>query len=88
MSERNNGLLREHLNWHANYFNSSIQSMVQRITTPLRHEPDTEGFRDIIDDVESQLHEGLLRNPREVEVLLIINGEVSVSARNYSLFMH
>ena len=62
--------------------------MVQRITTPLRYEPDTEGFRNIIDDVESQLHEGLLRNPREVEVLLIINGEVSVSARNYSLFMH
>ena len=62
--------------------------MVQEITTPLRYDPDTEGFQSIIDDVESQLHEGLLRNPREVEVLLIINGEVSVSARNHSLFMH
>lgn len=78
LSERNNLLLREHLSWRANYFNGSIQSMVQSITTPLRYEHDTEGFQDIIDDVEFQLHAGLLRNPREVEVLLIINARVSV----------
>ena len=52
--------------------------MVQIITTPLRYEPDTEGFRDIIDDVEFQLQAGFLRNPREVEVLLIVNARVSV----------
>ena len=78
LSERNKVLLREHLDWYANYFNGSIQNMVQIITTPLRYEPDTEGFRDIIDDVEFQLQAGFLRNPREVEVLLIVNARVSV----------
>ena len=71
-------LLPEHLKCQTRNINSRIQYMVERITTPLRHEPDTEGFQNIIDDVEFQLHAGLLHNPREVEVLLIINAKVSV----------
>ena len=71
-------LLPDHLIWHAQYFNHAIQNMVERITTPLRDDPDTEGFQNIIDDVEFQLLAGLLRNPREAEVQLIVNGRVSV----------
>ena len=71
-------LLPEHLKWQAYDINSTIQYMVERITTPLRYALDTEGFQNIIDDVEFQLNAGLLRSPREVEVVLIINGRVSV----------
>ena len=78
LSERNMVLLPEHLKWEAHDINSRIQYMVERITTPLRYALDTEGFQNIIDDVEFQLNAGLLRSPREVEVLLIINGRVSV----------
>ena len=81
-------LLPEHLSWQAHHIDSRIQNMVKSIIEPLRYVPDAEGFQDIIDDVESQLHAGLLRTPREVEVVLIINGRVSVSCRISILFKH
>ena len=71
-------LLPEHLKWQAHDINRLIQYMVEEITIPLRYESNTGEFQNIIDDVEFQLHAGLLRNPREVEVLLIINARVSV----------
>lgn len=73
-------LLPHPLQWNAQYFDNPIQYMVASITAPLRDDPNTDGFHDIIYDAESRLHAGLLRNPREVEVLLLVNGKVSVSA--------
>ena len=70
--------LADHLNWHARYLNHAIQYTIDEVTTPLRGDPVTEGFQHIIDDVEFQLHAGLLRNTREVEIMLIINGRVSI----------
>ena len=74
------GLVPYHLEWHAQYSDDPIQYMVACITTPLRDDPKTEGFHDIIGDVEARLRGGLLRNPREVEVMLIINVKVSLLA--------
>ena len=76
--ERNMESLSDHLNWHARYLNRAIQYTIDEVTTPLRGDPVTEGFQHIIDDVEFQLHAGLLRNTREVEIMLIINGRVSM----------
>ena len=73
-------LVPYHLEWHAQYFDDPIQYMVASITTPLRDDPNTEGFHNIIGDVEARLRMGLLRNPREVEAMLVINGKVSLSA--------
>ena len=70
--------LSDHLNWHARYLNNAIQYTIDEVTTPLRGNAVTEGFLHIIDDVEFQLHAGLLRNIREVEIMLIINGKVSI----------
>ena len=81
-------LLPYHLESHAQYSDDTIQYMVASITTPLRDDPNTEGFHDIIDDVEARLRVGLLRNPREVEVVLIINGKVSLPAMTSNLFKH
>ena len=64
-------------NGDAQYFNRAID-MIDSVTTPLRDNPHTEGFLSVIAYVELQLHAGLLHNPREVEVMLIINGRVSV----------
>ena len=73
-------LVPYHLEWHAQYSDDPIQYMVASITTPLKDDPKTERFHDIIGCVEARLRVGLLRNPREVEVMLIISGKVSLSA--------
>ena len=70
-------LLSDHLNWQARY-NRAIPYTIDEVTTPLRKDSVTDGFQHIIDDVELQLHAGLLRNTREVEIMLIINARVSV----------
>ena len=77
--ERNIVLLTEPLNWHTP--NRATQDMAGGIITPLREDPRLEGFHKIVDDVEVLLHADVLRNPREVEVMLIIHGRVSVAAR-------
>ena len=71
-------LIPEHLKWQARDNDRLIQYMVEEIIIPLRYGYNTGEFQNIIADVEFQLHAGLLRNPREVEVLLIINARVSV----------
>ena len=81
--ERNIVLLTECLNWHTP--DRAIQDMAGGIITPLREDPRLEEFHNIVVDVEVLLHAGLLQNPREVEVMLIIHGRVSVAARTQVL---
>ena len=51
--------------------------MIVTITKPLRKHRGIEAFRGQVIDIENQLRNGLLQNPRDVEVLLLLSGKVS-----------
>ena len=51
--------------------------MIVTITQPLRKHRGLEAFRDQVIDIENQLRNGLLQDPRDVEVLLLLSGKVS-----------
>ncbi len=55
----------------------NVEHMIESITRPLRQHRGIEAFRDQVIDIEMQLRNGLLRNSREVEVVLILSGKVS-----------
>ena len=56
-----------------------VEHMINAIIYPLQQQRGIEALRDQVSDAEAQLHNGLLRNPREVEVVLISSGKVSTS---------
>ena len=56
-----------------------VEHMINAIIHPLQQQRGIEALRDQVSDAEAQLHNGLLRNPREVEVVLISSGKVSTS---------
>ena len=54
-----------------------VEHMINTIIHPLQQQRGIEALREQMSDAEAQLHNGLLRNPREVEVVLISSGKVS-----------
>lgn len=54
-----------------------VEHMIMTITQPLRKHRGLEAFRDQVIDIENQLRNGLLQDPRDVEVLLLLSGKVS-----------
>ena len=54
-----------------------VEHMIVTITEPLRNHRGIEAFREQVIDIENQLRNGLLQNPRDVEVSLLLSGKVS-----------
>ncbi len=59
--------------------------MIGQITQPLLQQSGIEALRDGVFDSQAQLHTGLLRDPWEVEVMLISNGKVRAAIWRNSL---
>ena len=57
--------------------NRNIEHMIVTITQPLRKHRGIEAFRDQVIDIENQVRNGLLQNPRDIEVSLLLSGKVS-----------
>jgi hypothetical protein len=79
IKERNNHFLPGALISNAQAREPLVEHMINAIIHPLQQQRGIEAFRDQVSEAEAQLHNGLLRSPREVEVVLISNGKVSTS---------
>ena len=75
--ERNSQPLAGALVSNAQNSAPNVEHMIESITEPLRQHRGIEAFRDQVIDIEMQIRNGLLQNPREVEVVLILSGKVS-----------
>lgn len=58
--------------------------MVEKVIQPLQRKDGIEVFRDIVVKIESRLRNGLLRNPWEVKVALLVSGRVSAKACSHA----
>lgn len=83
LMERNGQLLPDHFVWFANFNENSLEPMINSITQPLQWQTGIEEFRDVINDAELQIRGGLLRNPWEVEVTLVLTGKVRSRGTKY-----
>ncbi|KAG8530505.1 uncharacterized protein KY384_005008 [Bacidia gigantensis] len=87
ISERNSALLPGHFAWYARQKESNVQDLVDHLIRPLQSAKGIEALFDIILDAEFQIHMGLLRDPREVEVALLYAGKLySKTSQFYERF--
>ena len=83
ISKRNSTLLPGHFTWYARQKEQNVQNLVESLIRPLLSARGIEALFDLILDAEFQIHMGLLRSPREVEVFLLYGAKVSPRPATY-----
>ncbi|KAL2039521.1 hypothetical protein N7G274_007793 [Stereocaulon virgatum] len=75
IKERNDHLLAGAMLSTAQGREPLVEHMINAIIHPLQQQRGIEAFRDQVSEAEAQLHNGLLQNLREIEVVLISSGK-------------